>query len=472
MSYIFNGGIETNGGIKTNNVRSINATSITINSDSTVIIENTTASVNSTSGALQVVGGVGVSGNVFIAQGITVTGGSVNFNNGVSIDMGNNVINNVASPILATDVANKNYVDSITSGLNVLQPVVAGAVDGTSPVNLGATFDGIVIDGVTLSVGDRVLVTDQSADGNNPSTTEDITNGLYLVETSPTPPSRTADLPNASNANDIAVLVQGGTVNAGFVYIQTQDPSIVGTDPLLWIQLFQATSQDLQAVLIQGNTTGANDINVNSTGRILVNSSNTPQIISAGGQALSIASDSNTNFDLTAQGTGNLNLEGNNVVITSPSDIINFVTSTQTIGFNPNDNALTTTAQNVVDAINEVQSNGTLAYTLTNISINVTGSPATDIGFVPFDVSELTGKTAIVRLFADFSASTGATLSLDLLDNTGSSLLGSATTATTTGIIVISGITLPVVDSSIRLTAELTVGSGAINIRGSVIEFS
>lgn len=591
MSYVFEGGVETN------NVRSLDDTMVTVDVDSRVMVENTTPCVNSSSGALQVAGGIGVGGGVCAAgtlstaSGLNVTAGSVNVSNGVTIDFGNNVVNSVATPIVGTDVANKAYVDSIAAGLNVLQPVVAAAVDGSAPVNLGATLDGVVVDGVTLVAGDRVLVTDQSADGNNPSTTTDVANGIYEVQAGPALAVRSADLLNGSNANDIAVLVQGGSTNSGFVYIQNQNPSITGTDPLLWVQLFQATSQDLQAVLTQGNTTGPNDINVNSTGRITVSSTNTPQIVSLGTQDLSIASATNTDLNLTAQGTGNVTvsgdvatlngvnsvavtttggvgqvdvsgssvqftgfgsntflvndssdqaftgfvstpaslvaaininrglglsqilansnnmgagnvitfngagnainssgatnividsttgtgnllLSGNNVVIESPNDVINFVTSTQTIGFNPNDNALQTTAQNIVDAINEVQGNAKIVYTFTNIPIRVRGTPSRPIGYIPFDFSDLGSKTATVKLFADFTNATGATLSLDLFDNSGSSLLVSPTTATATGLVTISGITLPSSDTSIELEAQKTAGSGFIRIEGAVVEFN
>jgi len=91
-----------------------------------------------------------------------------------AFSFGNNVISNVSTPILGTDVANKNYVDGVAQGLDVklsIRALSTQAVsnDSTTPVynpEGGASTQGqltfttgpTAIDGVTLANTNRVLL--------------------------------------------------------------------------------------------------------------------------------------------------------------------------------------------------------------------------------------------------------------------------------------------------------------------------
>ena len=78
------------------------------------------------------------------------------------LNMGNFGINNLATPVNANDAATKSYVDALVNGLTFHKGcrVVATA-------NL-ATLSGLLtIDGVTLAVGDRVLLTAQTTASQN-----------------------------------------------------------------------------------------------------------------------------------------------------------------------------------------------------------------------------------------------------------------------------------------------------------------
>lgn len=74
-----------------------------------------------------------------------------------SVSMNNQLLTNLATPVAGTDAANKDYVDSVSQGLDPKQSVKAattGAIVLNGPLN---------VDGVSLIAGDRVLVKNQGA---------------------------------------------------------------------------------------------------------------------------------------------------------------------------------------------------------------------------------------------------------------------------------------------------------------------
>jgi hypothetical protein len=93
-------------------------------------------------------------------------------------------------------------------------------------IGSGITLSGLqTIDGVALSVGDRVLVKDQ---------TDTTTNGIYNAQTSTW--TRTIDANNNSQfAQGLMVAVAGGAVNAnGLFRLTTANPITLGTSALTW----------------------------------------------------------------------------------------------------------------------------------------------------------------------------------------------------------------------------------------------
>ena len=105
----------------------------------------------------------------------TATLNNLSISNGGLINMGNNKITNVANPLGNQDVATKAYVDGLASGLNIKEAckvVYNGAFtmastatnqtivlsDGEGGFN--ATNDTYIVDGISLSEGDRVLIKD------------------------------------------------------------------------------------------------------------------------------------------------------------------------------------------------------------------------------------------------------------------------------------------------------------------------
>ena len=132
--------------------------------------------------------------------------------------MGGYKLTNVATPVASTDAANKNYVDSAVTGLNVHDSVqaatttnlawtyAAGTTDASQGTGIGATLTNTVtgttlIDTYTLVVNDRVLVKNQTTQTQN---------GIYTVTTAGTTGVATV-LTRATDAdNHIAGQITGG----------------------------------------------------------------------------------------------------------------------------------------------------------------------------------------------------------------------------------------------------------------------
>jgi hypothetical protein len=123
------------------------------------------------------------------------------------------------------DAATKAYVDLVKQGLYVKDAV---RVASTAPGDLATDFvAGTIIDTYTLSIGDRILIKNQ---------TDASENGIYIVTSSI--PTRALDQPSNSNASGIFVFVQDGSVNASLGFICNTPPSaaITGTDTINFTQ--------------------------------------------------------------------------------------------------------------------------------------------------------------------------------------------------------------------------------------------
>lgn len=164
---------------------------------------------------------------------VDVTNSLTYISNGNSIELDSPVINyGVAASqhfFLGTDlkynglnVATENYVDNLISGLKFKQDVV---VASTANVNVSAAPTSI--DSVTLTVGDRVLLKDQ---------TNATQNGVYVFMGFGQALVRATD----SNAGDELVSatypVRSGTVNQDTWYTITNDAVTIGTSNITFTQ--------------------------------------------------------------------------------------------------------------------------------------------------------------------------------------------------------------------------------------------
>ena len=128
-------------------------------------------------------------------------------------------VRNLPNPLDARDAATKEYVDTLLEGLNWKDNV---RVASTGNINLNAP--GTTIDGVTLAVGDRVLIKNQ---------TNAAQNGIYIYNGSSTPMTRAPDANTADELESAVVTVDEGT-QAGTTWRQTSVNFALGTDPVTW----------------------------------------------------------------------------------------------------------------------------------------------------------------------------------------------------------------------------------------------
>ena len=199
-------------------------------------------------------------GNIQVSsQNITTTTSGVplvlNANNAnvtvtTALDLSGFRINNVQDPIEPQDAATKHYVDIVAQGLSPKAAVyLATLTDLNATFNpliaygtLTSNVDGVLgIDGYTPSVGARILVKNQL---------DPVENGIYQVDdvgsiSLPWSMSRTSDFNGQGTAGIVAtgdfVFVEAGDYNASTGWVQvTQNPVVVNTDPIVWVQFSYA----------------------------------------------------------------------------------------------------------------------------------------------------------------------------------------------------------------------------------------
>ena len=153
---------------------------------------------------------------------------------------------NVATPTSDNHAANKGYVDSVASGLDVKDSVRAASTG-----NLTISGPGLSVDGVSLSAGDRVLLKDQSTGSEN---------GIYLWTGAASAMTRATDMDGADEFVGSFFFVEEGTINSdqGFV-CSTNGTISVGSTAIAFTQ-FTGTGQ-----LTAGNglSKSGNTFNVN-----------------------------------------------------------------------------------------------------------------------------------------------------------------------------------------------------------------
>ena len=137
--------------------------------------------------------------------------------------MGGNKITGLGEPTTGTDATTKNYVDNAVAGLKWKDPVKAATITN---ITLNSNT---IIDGVSVTAGDRVLVKNQ---------TDATQNGIYVVVGAGgwTRATDADNNPGAEIGGGTAVFVQNGNVNGGVGYVITSPAGVanLGTDPIVW----------------------------------------------------------------------------------------------------------------------------------------------------------------------------------------------------------------------------------------------
>ena len=167
------------------------------------------------------------------------------------------------SPMNPLEAATKQYVDDVSQGLDIHAPCVAATttnlvatyINGVSGLGATLTNNGaqaaLVIDGVTLSLNNRVLVKNQSSQ---------LQNGIYTVTnvgsgstnwvlTRATDYDQTAEI----NGDDF-VFISSGLTNNNTGWVQTQTSVVIGVSNILFVQFSGAgTYQAGNGLTLSGN---------------------------------------------------------------------------------------------------------------------------------------------------------------------------------------------------------------------------
>ena len=171
-------------------------------------------------------------------------------------------LTSVATPTVSTDAANKQYVDDVAQGLNIHAASYAATTanlnatynNGTSGVGATLTNAGaqaaFATDGTTPSLNDRILVKNQTTTSQN---------GIYTLTTVGSGSTnwvltRATDFDSAVEiAGGDFTFVDNGTTLANTGWVQVDEVTTVGTDPIVFQQFSGAgTYTASNGVLLTG----------------------------------------------------------------------------------------------------------------------------------------------------------------------------------------------------------------------------
>ena len=183
---------------------------------------------------------------------------------------GTGTVTGLPTPVNGSDAANKNYVDNAITGLSWKQAV---AVLANTNINLASAPS--AIDGITLAIGNRVLVAGQTTGSEN---------GIYVFNGAGSAMTRSADADTYQELNGAAVFVQQGTQyeNTGWTQ-NTELSSFAGQD---WVQFSGAGAYTAgDGIAITGNeiATVVGDGLTYATGAITLNIATTTALTKSAG---------------------------------------------------------------------------------------------------------------------------------------------------------------------------------------------
>lgn len=169
---------------------------------------------------------------------------------------------NTSSPSVDLQAASKGYVDSVAQGRIFKDPCVAASTvaltvtynNGASGVGATLTNAGalaaISLDGVSPSVGDRVLIKNQASTFQN---------GIYTVTTVGSGAvawvlTRATDMDLAAEFKGATTFLTGGTTQGSQTWTETAVVVTVGTDPVVFAQTGAGTGTVTSITAGQGIT--------------------------------------------------------------------------------------------------------------------------------------------------------------------------------------------------------------------------
>jgi len=164
---------------------------------------------------------------------------------GTDLDADESQITNLGVPTETHHAATKAYVDAVAEGLHIHASVAAATDDKLADLVAGtATYDNAAgtitlsvalttLDNVSLTNGMRILVKNEGEAGGTGAPA----NGIYTWATGGTVLTRAIDFNSpAEIAGGDFVFVTGGTKYNSSGWVQIDDVTAVGTDPIEWVQ--------------------------------------------------------------------------------------------------------------------------------------------------------------------------------------------------------------------------------------------
>lgn len=170
-----------------------------------------------------------------------------------NLNMNNFKIINLATPTANTDAANKSYVDNSLDGLHWKDPA---RVATTANITLSGTQ---TIDGVSVVIGDRVLVKDQTTQTQN---------GIYVVASGAWTLASDANI--GSELEGSAIGVREGTTNATTEFVNSNIGDItLGTTNITFVERVSTTTptnltSSLTSTTVAINSSTGADVVINS----------------------------------------------------------------------------------------------------------------------------------------------------------------------------------------------------------------
>ena len=243
-----------------------------------------------------------ISGNIS-GNASNITSYTINQNLGTGNSPTFQMVTISGSTTNATDVATKSYVDSVAQGLDVKDSV---KVATTANITLSGTQ---TIDGVSLAIGDRVLVKNQTAKENN---------GIYLVASGSW--TRTTDANTYDELVGAFAFVEEGTTQKDTGWVCTNDKGgTIGVTHIEFSQFSGAGTYSAGTGLTLTGSTFAIDSTVATlTGtQTLTNKTLTSPTITGVSPVITLAGDLSGSATLTNLGNATLTatIQPNSVVL-------------------------------------------------------------------------------------------------------------------------------------------------------------